>query len=715
MEKEVFKTCLSIDQKDVDELTANLSLLEQAYHQSPFGASLLLLESQFNDEHFDTPSTANLQSVGYLKFFTQTTLTCGPNLLLLFSTVRPSLYGCLPPLKSPSNREHFNTSPLEYPIRFETEQDIVPNTMLQWMGGSRRKVTTAVMINITLRQKQYFEQRKRQQQQPAGLESYADGKRSCTLHFENNRSLDILSLVNVSTVSQDHGTSCINGDVDFTLNHQPTHHPPAILTSGGIPVDQSEINEESTPWNYGTEAEYSKKVSIHLPGHNEVLVGNDKKLDPFELSTTHQISVIDLLGDGGGNSNEEEDSTHAREAHVAFSIEDLGKVGTETPVHSPKIAGRSFPNGFSSPEKGRRQSISSRHFDYGFHDLGSPVVVMMQDIDFSPYDNSKEEPSCSRSMRNIAEYPNQTFLNFRKSSPFNCNVSKLQVFLALMNSSTTSKIAAETFGIMVFVYAIFIFCYHCPSFLDDSTDHLGQYESFCKNWVDQRNFSYDDYHHNKDLWDQDINFEAWNVQKQRSSIQRTENFDKRESPFPYQKHQNTEDLPGVIISETKWYTAVEIDNGVKDAIGHFVTEDARERLSLLSEESCSSTAGEMSTAVSIDDVGILFRCKHTQIVTSGNWMRKKLYDVSFMHAITFARKKRGDVLIVISLHADVRRRVSISLRSKRPSSTAKTCGGFSSSSSSSSNLFHEDDQQPFLLYLSAIRTSPLDFFSPHQK
>ncbi|KAL2225435.1 UNVERIFIED_CONTAM: hypothetical protein Sindi_2949200, partial [Sesamum indicum] len=222
----------------------------------------------------------------------------------------------------------------------------------------------------------------------------------------------------------------------------------------------------------------------------------------IKAESDNKISVIDLLGDGGGNSNEEEDSTHAREAHVAFSIEDIGKVGTETPVHSPKIAGRSFPNGFSSPEKGRRQSISSRHFDYGFHDLESPVVVMMQDIDFSPYDNSKEKPSCSRSMRNIVEYPNQTFLNFGKSSPFNCNVSKLQ------GVSGTDEL----------IYNI-----------------------------------------------QDSGRNIWN----------------NESPFPYRKHQNTEDLPDVIISETMWYAAVEIDNGVKDAVDHFVTEDARDSLSLL--------------------------------------------------------------------------------------------------------------------------------------
>ncbi|EYU46022.1 hypothetical protein MIMGU_mgv1a020222mg [Erythranthe guttata] len=110
--------------------------------------------------------------------------------------------------------------------------------MLQWMGGSRRKVTTVFLRNQLLfilyldetlgsfvlcffwflRQKQYFEQRKRQQQQIDGLESYADGKRSCTQHCEYNRSLDILSLENISILAQEHQTSCINGNFEMAYS-----------------------------------------------------------------------------------------------------------------------------------------------------------------------------------------------------------------------------------------------------------------------------------------------------------------------------------------------------------------------------------------------------------------------------------------------------------------------------------------------------------------
>lgn len=67
------------------------------------------------------------------------------------------------------------------------------------------------------RQKQYFEQRKRQQQQTAGLESYSDGKRSCNLQCEYSRSLDILSLENVSTVAQEHKTGCVTGNLSQLL------------------------------------------------------------------------------------------------------------------------------------------------------------------------------------------------------------------------------------------------------------------------------------------------------------------------------------------------------------------------------------------------------------------------------------------------------------------------------------------------------------------
>lgn len=62
------------------------------------------------------------------------------------------------------------------------------------------------------RQRQYFEQRKRQQQ-AAGSEGYVDGKSSCSQNCENNRSLDILSLVNVSSRAYENETSSLNGNL----------------------------------------------------------------------------------------------------------------------------------------------------------------------------------------------------------------------------------------------------------------------------------------------------------------------------------------------------------------------------------------------------------------------------------------------------------------------------------------------------------------------
>ncbi|GFP91195.1 hypothetical protein PHJA_001263500 [Phtheirospermum japonicum] len=194
---------------------------------------------------------------------------------------------------------------------------------------------------IEYRQKQYFEQRKRQQlQHTVGLERYADGRRSC---IENSRSLDILSLVNVSAAAQGRKTSCINGDMsedyDFTLNHQYTLPYQAILDDEAPPADQTDINEEKarhhTPFvsgassSYGTEAEYSEKV---LPDYNEDLVGSgNKKLDPFKLSESlSEISVMDLLSDSGANNNAEEYSAHMQEPHVAFSIAEIPSLANFT-------------------------------------------------------------------------------------------------------------------------------------------------------------------------------------------------------------------------------------------------------------------------------------------------------------------------------------------------------------------------------------------------
>ncbi|GAA0140862.1 hypothetical protein LIER_02134 [Lithospermum erythrorhizon] len=53
-------------------------------------------------------------------------------------------------------------------------------------------------------QKQYFEQRKRQQQhqQAARVEYFPDEEKICQEQNNNNQSLDVLSLLNLSTVTQ---------------------------------------------------------------------------------------------------------------------------------------------------------------------------------------------------------------------------------------------------------------------------------------------------------------------------------------------------------------------------------------------------------------------------------------------------------------------------------------------------------------------------------
>ncbi|XP_057789766.1 uncharacterized protein LOC131006604 isoform X13 [Salvia miltiorrhiza] len=336
--------------------------------------------------------------------------------------------------------------------------------MLQWMGGSRRKVTTS-RKSTHKRQKQYFEQRKRQQQQTAGLESYSDGKRSCTLQSDYSRSLDILSLENVSAVAQGYNTSTTIG----------------------------------SPPSYVTEAEYPKKVSVHLQNNDENLVGNFSELDSFKLSVSHQISVIDLLGDGT-NTNAEENSLREQEAHVAFSVEGLGQVETETPVHSPKIPGSTI-----------------------------------------------DQPFCTRDLMNAAGDLKQNFLNFRRPSMYDWNCSNVQRDLGndelLYNNRGSRRRIWDDDG------------------FDDLG--LGEHESFCTNF-DERDVGFDDYFHPKNLWKQDLGVEGWDLYKKRSSIKRLETFNVKESPGPYAKHIIMEDVHGTRISDNRWHSGIEINNDVKD-------------------------------------------------------------------------------------------------------------------------------------------------------
>ncbi|GAU18628.1 hypothetical protein TSUD_124610, partial [Trifolium subterraneum] len=92
-----------------------------------------------------------------------------------------------------------------------------------------------------------------------------------------------------------------------------------------------------------------------------------------------ELSVIDLLCDDELNPTVEKSPTC--EDHVSFSLEGLGKVGTETPVHSPQQARTPYRR---SPflKDGRKAKL--KNLSHMLDDIELEVDTMMQDIGVSP-------------------------------------------------------------------------------------------------------------------------------------------------------------------------------------------------------------------------------------------------------------------------------------------------------------------------------------------
>ncbi|KAJ8647786.1 hypothetical protein MRB53_000809 [Persea americana] len=205
--------------------------------------------------------------------------------------------------------------------------------MLQWMGGSRRKVTTS-RKSIQNRQKQYFDQRKRQQQ-TTELENCANER---TKYAHEQRSLDILSLTNLATVAQDHGSvHTINarenpGTSDRQENFHVLRCSPDIPVNRNTPGDSSDLNEETVKSTcYKAETILPKRVSVtidHVNAPSTPKYTKASKPDAWDASSKNQLSVLDLLGDDGFSGCSEQRSAH--EAHVAFSVEGIQLVNLDS-------------------------------------------------------------------------------------------------------------------------------------------------------------------------------------------------------------------------------------------------------------------------------------------------------------------------------------------------------------------------------------------------
>ncbi|XP_028056638.1 uncharacterized protein LOC114260669 isoform X14 [Camellia sinensis] len=387
--------------------------------------------------------------------------------------------------------------------------------MLQWMGGSRRKVTTS-RKSTQKRQKQYFEQRKRQQQQQTtGLDSFSDGMNTCSQHQNNNRSLDILSLLNLSTVVQNCKSSCRSTRENsegaaMTVNHHIMEYPQTIQIDKVTQGDPIEFKESRKSSGCQVEILYPKNAP---DCQNRDLIGNGDKRDQLKMASEHQLSVFDLLGDDGPSDNLE--VSLVNEAHVAFAVEGLGKMETETPVHSPQQPGRIFSYGCCSPLKATRHPQSPKNLNNLVYDLELEADAMIQDINLPLCGNFFELPFCSRGTENSFSKPRQKLSTAKEFSQFKSNASKLK-----------------------------------NSFSDD--------EIFCN--MEEKN---------DDIWN--------------------------DSPPPYSKQSRSENDRDFITADETWYPMGGRKCDIRDVTNQqawscFVTEDAEESLSLLSEESCSSSA-----------------------------------------------------------------------------------------------------------------------------
>ncbi|CAL5388342.1 unnamed protein product [Camellia sinensis] len=480
-------------------------------------------------------------------------------------------------------------------------------TMLQWMGGSRRKVTTMEKISVKKvdTKEQYFEQRKRQQQQQTtGLDSFSDGMNTCSQHQNNNRSLDILSLLNLSTVVQNCKSSCRSEGAAMTVNHHIMEYPQTIQIDKVTQGDPIEFKESRKSSGCQVETLYPKKD----------LIGNGDKRDQLKMASEHQLSVFDLLGDDGPSDNLE--VSLVNEAHVAFAVEGLGKMETETPVHSPQQLGRAT-----------RHPQSPKNLNNLVYDLELEADAMIQDINSPLCGNFFELPFCSRGTENSFSKPRQKLSTAKEFSQFKSNASKLknsfsddEIFCNMEEKNDDIWNARCNFLDRNFLDEDCDITWknRSPKMDGSSADfwHLGNHEisdfafeypylqkiRVAEKVTGRFNISVKmkrmQIHHTGDIYPSLLVHEKliyfqdifW-----QSSIENLVTLENDDSPPPYSKQRRSENDRDFITADETWYPMGGRKCDIRDVTNQqawscFVTENAEESLSLLSEESCSSSA-----------------------------------------------------------------------------------------------------------------------------
>ncbi|KAL5580520.1 hypothetical protein UlMin_012962, partial [Ulmus minor] len=487
-----------------------------------------------------------------------------------------------------SRRSFLIRSHIIWPSFHSLFEGSASSRMLQWMGGSRRKVANS-RKSTQKRQKQYFEQRKRQQQylqQTAGIEPYADGIDTSGEHHREHQSLDILSLLNLSKIAQEHKARCPTGRKDLEGNASEVDYnimkdSPAVLSGPAVPSNSIKFMEARIPSGFQDGTASPKKFSSSDHGsHDNGFVGDNSKPDQCKAVSEQQFSVLDLIGDDGMNGNVEGNQVH--EGHVAFSVEGLGKVGMETPVRSPQQCSKTFYYGRSSPLKAAGRSKSSKNLN-SLLDSIEFEDAMMQDTNV-PFSHNSSEFS--------ADIMDPDPLSSLKQKPFtvrdgrqadSCS-SKYSYFDHLNEDKWDAGSISPDYN-----------------FFDDRVQD--------KSWKSSQrrisnNSSENVLYRNYDV--SDFDFEGLH-QPIRASAEVKDKFDVLEDPHKFgqfsntiressalfSKHQTSEYDP--VVSNWRRQPTVQRNFDFRPVTRQpdrfcFSTEDARDNVSSLSEESCSSSA-----------------------------------------------------------------------------------------------------------------------------
>ncbi|RDY00146.1 hypothetical protein CR513_16708, partial [Mucuna pruriens] len=448
---------------------------------------------------------------------------------------------------------------------------------------------------MSLLQKQYFEQRKRQQQNLQMMGSDSPGISGQSL--KEHRSLDILNLLNLSTNAQQYYPLCPKGrdDGEISISTMPgsvSTHQPSTFTNVDTAVNSCRFEEAKVEAPLCCQIETSPKKSA--PDHHNIAFNGSpnhwktkKKiirlpiilltffLLPINLSlfSDSEFSVIDLLCDDEPNATAKNWPTC--EDHVSFSLAGLGKVGTETPVHSPEQRAR-IPYSYSPLQKDGRKS-KLKKLNHVLDDIELEMDTMMQDIEVSPLSSS--------------DFP---FNKVRRSSTIVGNGKHFYDFTNKNGSFVREEFFYKTENSDEDLLNA------CSGFLDEKFDNEMGYDTSCKKTFQMGSKSPEllktrPYKMENYAFDQDLHPKKWYyctrayltlwfvcIRLCRSSATAMKEIDLSEPLSSFSKDELENDFDFYVASRAR------LDGNF--SAQNLILEDVRDNSSLLSEESSSSAA-----------------------------------------------------------------------------------------------------------------------------